>query len=205
MKYGIMKLLTFVFFLFSTYNLSAQSVSPNNGDTTFKANRTKISAERLKRSLNLSGGRSPLYVLNDKLLDDTLVDRILGNVDAADILEIKVLKDSLAPNVYTQRPPSPIVLVTTIAYAQKEYQKKLYTFSKKYKDYLEAHQNKDKDILYVLDGVLLNATPMTAKENEDMTKKLYEIPAKRIKKVRYSDNFLEGMKNGATIFITTRH
>ncbi|MDB5122598.1 MAG: SusC/RagA family TonB-linked outer membrane protein [Mucilaginibacter sp.] len=144
------------------------------------------------------GYNPPLYIIDDKESPVSLPNNALNNINPNDILSISVLKDAAANARYGSKAANGVIIIITKLYAKEQYQKQFSTFSKKYKRYLEGHQNNDKDILYILNGV-----PVNEKERDEATRRLYGILFKQIKKVDYSDNFVEGMKNGATVFITT--
>jgi len=98
---------------------------------------------------------NPIYVIDNNTIADTAVTKVLKNLDAATVLEMNILKDSLPATVYAQQPPREVILVVTKVYAIAQCQKKLGAFSKQYKKYLLSHQNSDKHIIYVLNGVAL--------------------------------------------------
>jgi TonB-dependent SusC/RagA subfamily outer membrane receptor len=72
------------------------------------------------------------------------------------------------------------VIVVTKSFAINQYQKKFSAFSEKYKSYLESHQNKDDDFLYILDGVQVQG-----KQNEIISA-LYKTPSEKIKEVGFN-------------------
>jgi hypothetical protein len=50
----------------------------------------------------------------------------------------------------------------------------------------------------------LNGVPLEKKNNDEIIRTLYKISIENIKTVNYPNNFIERMKSGATIFITTK-
>jgi hypothetical protein len=92
-----------------------------------------------------------------------------------------------------------VVVMISRQRAVADYQKKFSALSGAYKKYLQTHQDNDKDISYILNGV-----PLDLKDRNDIIRKLYKISHSHITKIGCSDNFTEGMRRGATIFITTK-
>ena len=119
-----------------------------------------------------------------QIKNDSLNDRVVyvvngvpvskDKVNNNDILIKSVLKASSIPATTFEKEIDSAIAIITKTYAITEYQKKFSVFSRKYKDYLETHQNNDDDFLYVLDGVQLEGN------RNDIIKTLYEIPFKNI-------------------------
>lgn len=103
----------------------------------------------------------------------------LNDINANDILSIDILKKSEASDP-SFSPVNDVVIVVTKAKAIQQYQKKFSAFSKKYKSYLDAHQNNDEGFVYVLDGIQVQGT------RNDIIKKLYKIPSEKIKEVGFN-------------------
>ena len=149
---------------------------------------------------NSIGGISNLPDSAIYVIDGVLSDKKLGGVNPLDILSIDIIKKDKASEYFEGGARNGVVLVITKAFAIKSYQKKLSAFSKKYKNYIETHQNSDDNLVYILNG-----TPLEKKNNDEIARTLYKISIENIKTVKYADNFIEGVKSGATIFITTKN
>ncbi len=72
--------------------------------------------------------------------------------------------------------------MTTKPYAIKAYQNKLSSLSNYYKDYLEKNKNNDSDLVYVLNGDVLES------RQYETIKKLYEA-VEEIKTVYFIEKF----------------
>jgi TonB-dependent SusC/RagA subfamily outer membrane receptor len=121
----------------------------------------------------------------------------LNNVDPDDILSIDIIKKDKASEYFEGDASNGVVVIITKAGAIKNYQKKFSAFSKKYESYLENHQNKDDDFLYVLDGV-----PVQGKRN-DVIKTLYEIPSRTIKEIGFNEK-QPGHGSATMVIINTK-
>jgi TonB-dependent SusC/RagA subfamily outer membrane receptor len=141
----------------------------------------------------------PLIIIDNKPKNKSSSKRILEKINPNDILEFSVLKDAAAEAIYGSQGANGVIIITTKQYAVSQYQRKLSLFSKKYKNYLLKIQNDDKELIYILNGM-----PVERKNNDGAISILYKLLREDIKTVRYADNFTEGMKNRATIFITTK-
>ena len=96
---------------------------------------------------------------------------------------------------YPEKMIDSLVVIVTKTSAIKSYQKKFGAFSTKYKEYLENHPTDD-NYAYIINGTQIDyKTP-------DGIKKLYELPAEKIKKV----SFLDGSKYAVKecVIITTK-
>jgi hypothetical protein len=133
------------------------------------------------------------------IIDGILSDKKLEGVNPHDVLSIDIIRKDKAYEYSENDVRGGVVVVVTKAFAVISYQKKLSAFSKKYKNYIETHQNNDKELVYVLNGV-----PLEKKNNDEIIRTLYKISIENIKTVNYPNNFIERMKSGATIFITTK-
>ena len=132
------------------------------------------------------------------VIDGEISDKKLNGIDPKNILSIDILKKDKAAELFEGGFRNGLVIVVTKSSAVKRYQKKLGTFSGKYREYLQKNQNDDKELIYILNGVQLK------QNNNEAIGILYKIHIEDIKTVGYSDNFIEGMRRGATIFITTK-
>jgi len=116
------------------------------------------------------------------------------------IVDLTIITRNKANEIFHSSAQNDIVVMISSRRAIADYQKKFSAFSEDYRKYLQTHKNDDKNILYILNGVTLDS-----KNKIELTRELYKIPLKALKKVGYSNNFVEGMKYGATIFITTEN
>lgn len=148
----------------------------SNGVIIIKTKRYQHTDTIKTPSLNVVVDKDALYVIDGEPSKNKL-----NAIDPNAILSINVLKKSKNADASMQ-PTNDVVLVITKANAIKKYQKKLSTFSKPYKDYLEHHQYNDQKIGYELDGVFLSTDPA------ERAKILYEIPDKKIKTVGFVEN-----------------
>ena len=144
---------------------------------------------------------NPIFVIDNNMIADTLVTKVLKNLDAASVLEINILKDSLPATVYAQQPLREVVLVVTKAYAIAQYQKKLGTLSRKYKHYLLSHQNDDNDILYVIS----NGKNSVNGSSAELLSDLYEIQSKKVKRLRFVEGENTIMRFSHFAVIITKH
>jgi hypothetical protein len=123
--------------------------------------------------------------------NDSLNDRVLYIVNGVpvsenaikneDILIKYVLKGPSIAAMNFENEIDSVIAIITKPYAITQYQKKFNAFSKKYKSYLDTHQDNDGDLLFVLDGV-----PVQGKRN-DIIKTLYEIPSRTIKEIGFTE------------------
>lgn len=102
--------------------------------------------------------------------------------DTSNILDIKVLKGNDA-KLYGELARDGVVVITTKKFAQKEYQKKLSSFSVDYKNYLEwqmKYNHNGNGILYIIEKNGDIASP----KGDELIRELYNIPADSINEVR---------------------
>jgi TonB-dependent SusC/RagA subfamily outer membrane receptor len=144
---------------------------------------------------------NPLYVINGQLVIDTVPDHVMKTVNASDILQLKILKGDSASAIYGEEWVKGVVLITTKKYAKTMYQSALSTFSDKYKDYLETHQNNDENIAYLINGRFLKG-----KDDAYVIALLYEIPVRKIKTVDFTEKRLKNIFTDIkpVVDITTR-
>lgn len=167
-----------------------------NGVVLINTTRAKRpSALKKADTISTSLPDSAIYIV-----DGTITNKKLNGINPHDIFTITFLKEDKASQYFESGTRFGVVVIETKTGATKNYQEKLSSFSKKYKNYIETHQNSDNDLVYIIDGVLLEK-----KNNDEMMRTLYGISIENIKTVNYSDNFLQGMKSEATIFITTKN
>lgn len=133
---------------------------------------------------------NPMYVIDGKSLSDSLAKHVLDKSDPYSFVKISILHAS-SPN---QRN---VVYITTDIVKIKAYQKKLGTFSKEYKNYLEVNQSRDDRFHYFINGTMLEGY------RTDMVNKLDSLPAEKITDVEFK---LNDQKNqGLTmVFIKTK-
>ncbi|WP_426668415.1 hypothetical protein ACPPVU_19775 [Mucilaginibacter sp. McL0603] len=135
--------------------------------------------------------------------NDTLNDKVVyivngipvskDKINNEDILTKDVIKGPSIAALHSEKEIDSVILIITKSSAITQYQKKFGTFSKKYKSYLDTHQNNDEDFIYVLDGVQLKG------KRNDIIKTLYEIPSKKIKEVGF--NKKQSTDGSATLVI----
>lgn len=116
---------------------------------------------------------NPRYVVDEKLLSDSVAKRMLSEVSPYDFVRISVLHASSANE-------RNVVYITTDIVKVQAYQKKLSAFSNEYKSYLETHQNQNGQFLY-----FINSEPLSG-ERKDIVDRLYNIPAENIKSVYFT-------------------
>jgi hypothetical protein len=138
---------------------------------------------------------NPIFVVDNNMIADTLVTKALKNLDAASVLELNIVKDSLPATVYAQQPLREVVLVVTKAYAAIEIQKRFASISKSYEKYIELHKNED--LGYVINGIWSEGT------SDDTLKRLYDLPVKKIKFVGVLDkDKVPGVIRSAVVITT---
>jgi hypothetical protein len=133
----------------------------------------------------------PLFIIDDKKIADSLSNNVLQSINPNNILEISVLKDS-ASEAISDHFNAGVIIITTKAYAKTTYQKKLSTFSKEYRNYLETHQRDSTDLFYVINGI-----PLDGKDENEITKALYDIPRKKLKSVTFMGKYFKGAFNNS--------
>ncbi len=135
------------------------------------------------------------------VIDGEVSKNKLDGLDPYDVVSVNVLKDVSADKSVRVTASDVTVLIITKKYGIKSYQNKLSTFSAKYKAYLEAHQNNDSDC-----GYILNGEPVGGQSKNEIIKKLYEIPAGKIKTVDCMENtfFNSGDSKKEIVVITTK-
>ncbi len=115
----------------------------------------------------------PLFVMNGYPLSGSS-DPKLTTLNPDSILYVNLLpRESLAGVIYGDD-PADVIVIETRANAIKAYQKRFSAFSKKYKSYLEKHQNTDKDLTYVINGIQVEG------KRDDIIKTLFNIEKKEI-------------------------
>jgi hypothetical protein len=108
-------------------------------------------------------------------VDGQVTSSKLEDMDANNIFMVEKL---VSPMEVGSTRNNIIVKVTTKPFAIKQYQQKLSGFSKEYSAYLDGSKGDDTELMYVVNGLI------TA-QRDSLTKKLYEIPLKKIKTVDY--------------------
>jgi len=172
-----MRLSTSVFLLLCLTNfVFGQDTSTRKTDSAKRAQSLMI------RDPAVVTNNDPLIILDDKQTGKSSSKDFLEKIHPDDILEISVMKDALAQAIYGSKAANGVIIITTKSYAQRQYQRKLSTFSKSYKDYLKTNKNDDSKPLYVLNGEPLHRTA-----DGDLIKKLYDIPLEKIKSVTFLD------------------
>ena len=120
----------------------------------------------------------------------------LKNINRNDILFIDTLKSP--KDVYINRGDYGVIIIATKQGAIWVYQKRFGKFSKEYKQYIDINKGDDGLCHYFIDGKSLD------KSQTDFIKKLYQIPADKIRSIksrgpRPIDSFV-----GLNVFITTK-
>lgn len=138
------------------------------GQTSVAVKPDTSAAIKKGQTLQLINGSRPLLVIDNVLIPDSVADKTFTTLDPKAILEISVLKDSAASNLYSPAGNRSVLIITNRAYAIAQYQKKFSTFSRDYKKYLRLHKYDDSNLVYVLNGV-----PMAADEKDNI-KMIYD-------------------------------
>ena len=139
----------------------------------------------------------PLYVVDDKIIDDTLHDAV-NKIDPHKILSIDTVKDDITiMAIYGLRGKMGVIVITTKEYAIKKCQENFSTLSNNYRKYLLQHNNRDDSVAYLFNGVLYD-------DLDEMILKLYKIERKAIKTLDMVENpWRNGNKNKWIAAITT--
>lgn len=137
---------------------------------------------------------NPLLIVDGKVYEADS----LKNIQPGDIIDVTVLKYATDKNVVICKPDNGAVIITTRKEAISQYQKKLGSFSRKYKGYLATHKCTESDFVYVLNGVPLDSA---------ITKRLYGVPIKKIKTVSFMDKYFKETFNNSKpiVLITTKN
>ena len=133
-----------------------------------------------------------LWIIDGKLIDDTISTDFLKGINPNTIYSLKMLKVATTDHYHGAQG---VIIINTKIYAAAQYEKKLSSFSKKYKGYLAYHHD-DKYCLYVLNGILIDG------KLDDRIRKLNEIPAEKIKTVNIRADY-GSINNKEIIIITT--
>jgi TonB-dependent SusC/RagA subfamily outer membrane receptor len=166
-----MKILIIVFFLFLSVNALSQSNDTSYQKSTF----------RLGPDIRTVNNSKFLYIVDDKTYCVNHIKKRLAP-DTSKILEVSVLKGANASAIYGSKGVNGAVVVITKKFATKEYQKKLSAFSEDYKKYIALNKNDDSDLVYLLNGVVLNGKP------SEVIKTLYN-EIEKLKTVDFIDQF----------------
>nr|WP_294950430.1 hypothetical protein [uncultured Mucilaginibacter sp.] len=111
-------------------------------------------------------------------VDGQVTSSKLEDMDANNIFKVEKV---ISPMEVGSTRKNIIVKVITKPHAIYEYQGKLSAFSKEYRAYLDGSNRKDDELMYILNGILLQ-------QRDSITKKLYDIPPKQLKEVVYLPN-----------------
>lgn len=106
----------------------------------------------------------PLYILDDIIVSET----VLKNIDPKMLLKVGVLREEAAIAKYGSRAKAGAILIVTIKFAVQNYQNKLSSLSKQYKQYLKKYNGDDK-LLFVINGVEYSSS------SQERIEKLYKI------------------------------
>ena len=160
-----------LFCLFISVNALAQSDYPVQIDTIKKF--MIIDAKPINKNEKI------LYVIDGKLYYKASIKK---DIDAKNIFNVEILKPNEALTKYGDQGKKGAIIIISKKFAIGSYQAKLSSFSKDYKAYLSAHQNKDDDFEYEINGSTLGSS------SYDNIMKLYKIPIKSIKRVDFLKN-----------------
>lgn len=127
--------------------------------TADSSNRNSWEAYKIKYN-------NPLYVIDNVVVPDASSKQVYGEVDPYTVTRIAIM--------WGKRNERNTVYITTDTKRISAYEKKLCTFCAEYKSYLEAHQNKDTKLSYVINGEPLQGF------RKDIITKLYELPVDKI-------------------------
>jgi len=181
------KILVFIIYLFTVFSVAfAQDTIPAKTDIN-KA------TSFFNHSISSVDNGYVLWIIDGKLIDDTISTDFLKGINPNTIYSLKMLKVATTDHYHGAQG---IIIINTKMYATAQYEKKLSSLSKKYKNYLFHHHNEDKYCLYVLNGM-----PIDGKLDEKI-RKLNEIPAEKIKTVDVRADY-GNIKNKKMIIITT--
>lgn len=177
-----MKLLAITFFLFFVcHSTFGQTNSPGAITTSEQTTWEKYNAKY----------NNPVYVIDEKPMNDSLSKKVLNGLDPYAITKIICVHNSSSGK-------RNVVYITTAILKIAGYQKKFSSFSTGYKNYLETHQNRDGRLFYIL-----NNTPMSG-DRRDITDELYNIPLDKIERVNFvSQKALTGNET-LIVSITTK-
>jgi len=149
-----------------------------------------------------SAGVVPLTpVLKDKgllILDGEISDRKLADIDPGQIFKLEFL---VSPQEINSSIKDTTTHITTRAFAIKQYQQKLSALSSDYRSYLKKKEGDDRELLYVLNGEM-----MEKKDRIAFIKQLYELSAKDINAVVFVDKYWKGQisNKNPVVLITTK-
>jgi hypothetical protein len=154
----------FLFFLIIGYAIGQPVPPPSN----MPAESNRTSWETLNKKYD-----NPKIVLDGKWVPDSLVKHTLDELDPLAVIKLTILH-------VTKTGERNTVYITTKDSKIQAYQKKFGAFSKDYADYLDAHQNKDFNFIYMLDERPFQGG------RKDIIDGLYDIPAEKIEGVYFS-------------------
>lgn len=172
----------FITLLFLSFSAVAQSVDTARKDT---------SKQLIFLDATSKNTSKPLYVIDGVIFKDHV-----KQINPQDIVKVNVLKDAQAKIIYGKRGANGVIVITTRQFVINQYHKKFVAFSKSYSDYLKAHENKDGDLNYILNGF-----PLEGKMDE-IIERLYEIPSEDIRNVTFLDNSKNSTPVKSALIIT---
>jgi TonB-dependent SusC/RagA subfamily outer membrane receptor len=172
----------FIASLFLSFSAVAQGVDTGRKDT---------SKQLIFLDATSKNTSKPLYVIDGVIFKDHV-----KQINPQDIVRVTVLKDAQAKTIYGSRGANGVIVITTRQFVINQYHKKFVAFSKSYSDYLKAHENKDGDLNYILNGF-----PLEGKMDE-IIERLYEIPSEDIRNVTFLDNSKNSTPVKSALIIT---
>jgi len=173
----------FIALLFLSFSAVAQSVDTARKDTSKRF--------MIIDAKSISKNEKVLYVI-----DGVIFKGHVKQINPQDIVKVNVLKDAQAKTIYGSRGANGVIVITTRQFVINQYHKKFIAFSKSYSDYLKAHENKDGDLNYILNGF-----PLEGKMDE-IIERLYEIPSEDIRNVTFLDNSKNSTPVKSALIIT---
>lgn len=102
----------------------------------------------------------------------------LNDIDSKDIFSLDILKKGKGSDPSFE-PVRDVVIVVTKAGATRAYQKKFSTFSKEYKQYINAHRD-DGHLTYIINGIQVSANM------DEKIRSLYGLKADSIKNIVFT-------------------
>jgi len=120
----------------------------------------------------------PLFIVDGVPMDGLKSD-VLSTINPNNIESLDILKDAASAAIYGSRGANGVVIVTTKAFAIKNAQTKLSTFSKQYRRYIKSNGEAN-NITYSIDGKELVDTTMS------IPREVIKLSEKSIQKVEFS-------------------
>ena len=144
--------------------LSTRCLLAQPQDTIYTDSSKKLVIASLieNKILKFNPDKRPLVVIDGFIYENKFED-----IDARIILSFDTIGLPGATNIYGEQGKNGALLITTFKTGLEYCQRKLSNFSFYYRLYLQANNNDDSGLVYILDGVVLDGKP------PDIIKKLY--------------------------------